>query len=143
MNRQQVERERKRKKLEQLKYLENNIKRLQIKIRNHESMIHELTGAKAVTISDMPKGGIPIEFTDIVNKRLDWISELSKELDMFRKRYIKIEKAIENLTEADHKIVLKHRYLDYYTVPETAREMILGEDTIKKLQRKAIDLLNI
>ncbi len=129
--------------LRKFKYSDEDIKRKENRIKEIQQSIESTTGVKGISISDMPRGGIPKEFTDYVVEYLDEIRILTNNIKRKKDLTIRIEKAIENLEDYELQRIMKFIYFDKMTIPETARAMRYSERTIKRNHKQAILQLKI
>ena len=134
---------RKKELLRKFKYSDEDIQRKENKIKELKDRIENTTGVKCVSISDMPRGGIPKEFTDYVNEYLDEIVILTNNIKRKKALTERIENAIDNLEDYELRRILKFIYYDKLTIPETARKMFVSERTIKRNHKQAIIQLSI
>ncbi|MDL2310466.1 DUF1492 domain-containing protein, partial [Peptostreptococcaceae bacterium OttesenSCG-928-C18] len=134
---------RKKNFLRNYRYSEEDILRKERRVKYLKERMENLTGVRSSILSDMPKGGLAKEFTDYVDEYLDEVKIL---LNNIRRKKIltnKVEEAIENLGDYEHKEVLKLIYYDRYTISMVAEKLFLSERTIKRRHKEAIKLLDL
>lgn len=97
--------------LKQYRSIRHEIQSIKDEINELENQIQSV---RAVTISDMPKGGSHTDFTDVIAK----IDELKRALHIKMSQAViflgRIEVTIEHLAPI-YRTLLRHRYINGYT----------------------------
>ncbi len=124
--------------LRKYKYSEEEIVRKERRIKYLKERMENITGVRGVMLSDMPKGGVPKEFTDYVDEYLDEIKILLNNIRRKKILTARIEEAIENMEDAEHQRILKFIYFDHLTIIEVAEIMYISERGVKYKHKRAI-----
>lgn len=99
---------------------------------------NQIQSVRAVTISDMPKGGSHIDFTDVIAK----IDELTRALHIKMAQSLivleQIEKAIESLNNPTEQALLRYRYILGYTWEQVCVAMNYSWMQIHRLHSKSL-----
>lgn len=84
----------------------------------------QITGVKAVQLSDMPKGGgVKQTFADAVARRLDLCDEINAQLQTAREKAREIEAAISTMPRRLDRLMLEMRHIDLMSYEEIAGKL--------------------
>lgn len=97
-------------------------RRMEIELEQLESTIRRLedsvTGVRAAVITDMPKGGPPVEMADRVAKLLDLKEVYGRKWDALIDERTRIESAIDTLNDPIERALMRYKYIDGLTWEE-------------------------
>lgn len=84
----------------------------------------QLTGVKAVQLSDMPRGGGAKQtFADAVERRIDLCEEINAQLQQAREKAHEIEIAISATPRRLDRLILEMRHIDLMSYEEIADKL--------------------
>ena len=119
------------------RYIKNEAcrKRLEEKVSTLEN---RMKGLKAVTISDMPRGGSPISLEDLLIQKeelLERINRVKKKSDKYRKEILA---EIDQLDDEREVEILESYYLEDKDIVDIAIEIGYHEKTVGNIFHSAI-----
>ena len=119
------------------RYIKNEAcrKRLEEKVATLEN---RMKGLKAVTISDMPRGGSPISLEDLLIQKeelLERINRVKKKSDKYRKEILA---EIDQLDDEREVEILESYYLEDKDIVDIAIEIGYHEKTVGNIFHSAI-----
>lgn len=128
--------------LRSYKYHQEELERLYYQLNEIRVKCYNKAGVKAITYSDMPKGGISPDMADEVANMIDLEKGIVDKILKIHSKINKLDKAIEDLKDIELIRVIKLKYFKRYSIPQIARKMYLSENTIKRRHKKALNMLN-
>ena len=106
-------------------------------IKEIENQIKELTVLSAVSMSGMPSGNIVSSPVEKFYERLEQLKEkLQRKCDEILEETERIEEYIENIEDAEVRVIARKRFLENKTFQAIGDEMYIEKTTAyKKLKR--------
>lgn len=117
-------------------------RRLEIELEQLESTIRRLedsmTGVRAAVITDMPKGGPPVEMADRVAKLLDLKEVYGRKWDALIDERTRIESAIDTLDDPIERALMRYKYIDGLTWEEVCVAIHYEWRQVHRIHAKAL-----
>lgn len=117
-------------------------RRLEIELEQLESTIRRLedsvTGVRAAVITDMPKGGPPVEMADRVAKLLDLKEVYGRKWDALIDERTRIESAIDTLNDPIERALMRYKYIDGLTWEEVCVAIHYEWRQVHRIHAKAL-----
>lgn len=142
-NRNQVAFNRKLRKLESYLELKYEVDTKHDELIELAEKIDDLTGVQGIRYSNMPKGGKPVLFTDIVDDLADKERILQNSFNRANRRKEEIEKAIDNIEDSELRVILKMKYINDYSFSKIGQLTRNHKMTAWNKCNKAIEILDI
>ena len=109
------------------------------------SLEDRLTGVPAQQISDMPKGGKPLDMGDLIASKMDLMEKLKKNQAMYQHDLIEAERIKANVyryvRSADNirdRTILAMHYVDGMSYAQIAGVMCYSDRQIKRICKNAV-----
>lgn len=125
--------------LEKCKCGQFKTKRLKRKIES----LNDALGVKAVSFSDMPKGGYSFSQESMILEKMEVEKRLELHLEEHNKLKEQVVNAIDKLTNNKHALALELYYIDCMTVLDITYELDRDRRTIERWINKGIDAIDL
>lgn len=102
-----------------------------------EELEVRLYSAKHPSLTDMPKGGKPIDTADLIIKLVELKERYFDKLMDVTETHEKILDALDVLQDTERNVI-RLRYIKGMTIRETAEELMYSERQVYRLQKSAL-----
>lgn len=125
--------------LEKCKCGQFKTKRLQKKLES----LNDSLGVKAVSFSDMPKGGYSFSQESVILEKMEVEKRLQQHLEEHNKLKERVVNAIDRLTNNKHALALELYYIDCMPVMDMMYELDRDRRTIERWINRGIETIDL
>lgn len=118
--------------VENIKMLTERLATLNSKLYNVDSPV----------ITDMPKGGLGLDMTDLLSDKLNIEQELLERLEYGLDMKSEVIEVIRTVRDPKLRMILEMKYLDLMSIGEIANSLGYSSNHISRLHNEAIDKLH-
>lgn len=115
-----------------------NIKMLSERLATLNSKIY---GLDSPVITDMPRGGVGLDVTDLLSDKLNIEQELLERLEYALNLKVEIIGMIQTVRNPKLRMILEMKYLDFMSIGEIADRLGYSSNHISRLHNEGIDHL--
>ena len=103
----------------------------------------QLTGIRAQTISDMPRGGKAMGIDDLVAKKVDLLALYQQDLARAEDARKAIYQSIRSVESICDRTILRMFYVDGMSISQIADVLTISERQIKRYKKNAVKNMQI
>ena len=129
--------------LRSYKYHQEELERLYYQLNEIRVKCYNKAGIKAITYSDMPKGGTSPDMADEIANMIDLEKGIVDKILKLHEEMNRIDNAIDKLPNILEKRALKMHYINRFKQWQIARELYCEERTVRRILREGLERVKL